>query len=169
MPAPETITEMQSRLVAERARLFESLVGVPREVMLRPWGDGGWSIKDILAHLAMAEAVNVKFARMMVEKEAPLQLREFAAEYPDFPGEFSLDKFNAWMTDRWRSKSLEEIEDALQRTRAETLEWLEKLSPAQLERTGEHAVWGNQTVRGMLRILVIHDRFHRSDIDKRKR
>ena len=168
MAAPETIVEIKTKLETERAKLLDTLANVPRDVMLRPFGDGGWSIKDILAHVAMAESVNVKFAKMMVAQDEPLQLREFAAEYPDFPSPFELDKFNAWMTERGRAKSLEEIIAALKEARVDTLAWLDALAPAQLERTGQHAVWGNQSVRGMLRILVIHDRFHRADIEKRK-
>jgi uncharacterized damage-inducible protein DinB len=168
MPVAEDIPAIRAKLNVERSKLLDSIAGLTRPVMLRPFGAGGWSIKDILAHVAMAESVNVKFARMMVEKNAPLQLREFASEYPDFPGEFELDKFNAWMTERWRAKSLEEILAALEETRAETLAWLDALSPEQLERRGEHVVWGDQSVRGMLRILVIHDKFHRGDIEKRK-
>ena len=168
MAALESVVEIRTKLNGERARLLQVIASVPREKMARPFGAGDWSVKDILAHVAMAESVNVKFAKMMVEKEEPLQLREFAAEYPDFPGAFELDKFNACMTERWRAKSLEEIVAALNAARRDTLAWLDTLTPAQLERTGEHAVWGKQSVRGMLRILVIHDRFHRADIEKRK-
>ncbi|MEW5718036.1 MAG: DinB family protein, partial [Chloroflexota bacterium] len=129
MAVPETIEEIRTKLETERAKLLDAFAHVPREVMLRPFGNGGWSIKDILAHVAMAEAVNVKFAKMMVAQDAPLQLREFAAEYPNFPGAFELDKFNAWMTERWRAKSLEEIIAALNAARADTLAWLATLSP----------------------------------------
>jgi len=168
MAAPETIAEIKAKLNIERAKLLDAMASLPREVILRPFGNDGWSIKDILAHVAVAEAVNVKFAKMMVVKDQPIQVREFAAEYPDFPGAFELDKFNAWMTERWRAKSFEGIIAALHAARADTLAWLDTLTPAQLERTGEHAVWGRQSVKGMLRILVIHDRFHRADIEKRK-
>ena len=168
MPAPETVQEIKAKLDVERTRLLEACAGISQETMLRPFGQEGWSIKDILAHVAMAERVNVRFARMMVAKDAPVQLKEFAAEYPDFPGEFELNKFNAWMMERWRAKSLEEIMTALERARAETLEWVGTLTPAQLERTGEHAVWGRQSVKGMFRILTIHDRVHRGEIEKRK-
>ena len=168
MSAPDDVTGIKEKLNVERAKLLESFAQTPRETMLRPFGDGGWSIKDVLAHVAMAESVNVAFAKMMIAKDTPLQLKEFAAEYPDFPGEFELDKFNAWMTERWRAQSLDQVLAALKQTRQETLAWLETLSSAQLERSGEHAVWGNQSVRGMFRILVIHDRVHRGDILKRK-
>ena len=168
MPSPEDKSAIKDKLIAERAKLLESISNVPHVVMLRPYGDEGWSIKDLLAHVAMAESVNVKFARMMVVKDSPLQLREFAAEYPDFPGVFELDKFNAWATERWRAKTLDEIVRALSETRADTLAFLDTLTVEQLERAGEHAVWGKQSVRGMFRILVIHDKFHRGDIEKRK-
>jgi uncharacterized damage-inducible protein DinB len=167
MPAADDKSSLKDKLIAERTKLLESIANVSRDVMVRPY-ESGWSIKDVLAHVAMAESVNVKFAKMMVAKESPLQLREFAAEFPDFPGEFELDKFNAWMTERWRTKSLEEILSALNETRVDTLAFLDTLTPEQLERTGEHAVWGKQSVRGMFRILVIHDKFHRGDIEKRQ-
>ncbi|MBI4789998.1 MAG: DinB family protein [Chloroflexi bacterium] len=168
MPRPDDVAGIKAKLNAERAKLIESFAGLPPEALLRPFGESGWSIKDILAHVAMAEGVNVKFAKMMVAKKSPAQLAEFAQEYRDFPGEFEMDKFNAWMTERWRAKSLNEILEALRQARADTLAWLETLTPEQLERTGEHAVWGKQSVQGMFRILVIHDKFHRGDIEKRK-
>ncbi len=168
MPTPDDVAGITEKLNAERAKLLESFANLPRETMLRPFDDGGWSIKDLLAHLAMAESVNVAFAKIMVVKDSPLQLKEFARAYPDFPGEFELDKFNAWMTERWRAKSLDQVLAALDQTRQDTLAWLETLTAAQLERSGAHAVWGDQSVRGMFRILVIHDKFHRGDIEKRK-
>jgi uncharacterized damage-inducible protein DinB len=168
MAGPDEVAGIKDKLAVERAKLLESFANLPRETMLRPFGEEGWTIKDLLAHLAMAESVNVKFAKMMLTKELPLQLRELAADYPDFPGEFELDKFNAWMTERWRAKSLEQIVAALGQVREETLSWLDTLTHAQLERSGEHAAWGKLSVKGIFRILVLHDRTHRGDILKRK-
>lgn len=167
MVAPEDIAGIKEKLNVERAKLLAAFRDVPREIMLRPYA-GGWSIKDVLAHLAMAESVNVKFAKMMVAKDSPVQLQEFASDYPDFPAPFELDKFNTWMTERWRAMPLAEVINALHHTREETLAWLDMLKPEQLEKSGEHAVWGTQSVKGIFRILVIHDKFHRADIEKRK-
>ncbi len=167
MPVSDDVAGIKSKLNTERAKLLESFKGLSPEMMVRPF-EGGWSIKDILGHIAMAEGVNTKFARLMTAKDAPAQLSELAGEYPDYPMPFELDKFNAWMTERWRTKSLIQIIDALHTTRAETLAWLDTLTQAQLEKIGEHAKWGNQSVRGMFKILVIHDKFHRGDIEKRK-
>jgi uncharacterized damage-inducible protein DinB len=167
MPANQDVVAIKEKLNAERAKLLDAFKGLTPEVMTRPF-EGGWAIKDVLAHVAMAEGVNVKFAKLILAKESPAQLQELASEYPDFPMPFELDKFNAWMTERWRKKSLVEIIDALHATRADTLAWLEMLTPEHLERKGKHAVWDDQSIRGMFRILVIHDKFHRGDIEKRK-
>lgn len=160
--------QIKANLMAERGKLLAVVDEVAREDMLRAPAGGSWSIKDILAHLAMAESLNVRFAQMMVSKDAPEQLVEFKREYPDYPGEFELDRFNAWMTERGRRMSLEEAVTAVNAERAKTLAWLETLTPEQLERRGKHAVWGDQTVRSMFRILVLHDRLHRGDIEKIK-
>lgn len=167
MPALANIAGVKEKLDAERARLLESFKGLPTEIITRPAADG-WSIKDILAHLANSERVNVKFAQRMVAKNAPVQLDELSADYPDFPLPFTLDKFNAFMTDRLRAQSFVQVMDALHTTRADTLKWLATLTPADLERAGGHAAWGTQTVSGVFRILVIHDKAHRGDIEKRK-
>ena len=168
MPAPDSIPEIKNKLIAEREKLIAAFANLPREVVLKPFGDDGWSIKDLVAHVAGSEAVNVKLAMLMVAKNEPVQLAELASDFPDFPPPFDLDKFNAYTMNKWRAKSLEEIIVALEQTRAETLAWLDTLTPEQLERTGEHAVWGKQSVRAMMRILVIHDKAHRGDIEKRK-
>ncbi len=166
MPTPEDIAATRAKLEGERAKLLRSFAQLSPDLLLRPAGPGGWSVKGILAHIASSEEVNVKFAQMMLAQEAPVQLRELKREFPDFPGEFDLDKFNAWMTERGRAQSQDEVLARLHGVRGKTLAWLDSLAPEQLERTGEHAVWGKQSVYGMLRILVIHDRFHRADIEK---
>lgn len=167
MPAPDDTAAIKSKLNVERIKLLESFANLPTETMHKPLGPEGWSIKDILAHVAVAEGVNVKFARIMVERDSPVQLQELAADFPDYPGEFELDTFNAWMARAWQTKSLDEVILALHTTRAQTMAWLDTLTPEQLDRSGTHAVWGTQTVRGLFRILVIHDRAHRGDIEKR--
>jgi len=168
MANPDERASITDKLKAERAKLLASLADLPREIMHRPLGDAGWSIKDVLAHLAMAEEVNVRFAKLMVARDTPVQLDELANAFPDYPLPFELDKFNNWMAERWRAKSLDEVLTALDATRAATLAWADTLTHEQLARSGAHAVWGNQSVHGMLRILVIHDKFHRGDIEKRK-
>jgi hypothetical protein len=166
MSAITEIETLASKLRTERARLLSAVGGLEAGEFTRPFGEG-WSVKDILAHLAAAEELNVKFAKMMVSQERPVQLREFAADYPDFTGSFSLDGFNAYLTAKLHSIPLRDVLNQLQETRAVTLAWVETLTADQLGRGGQHAVWGDQTVRGMLRILALHERVHTRDILKR--
>jgi hypothetical protein len=169
MLANAEIETIKSKLNAERAKLMAALKQLSSDELMRPLEDG-WSAKDVVAHLAMAEAVNVKFAKLMLAHDGPVQLRVMAQDFPDYIARgqrFSLDDFNSYMTEKLRAKSLDEVMRSLDETRADTLAWVDTLTSVQLERGGQHAAWGDQTVRGMLKILVIHDKFHTQDILKR--
>lgn len=160
------IENIKHRLITERTKIMAAVAALSPADVLRPLPDG-WSAKDILAHLANSEAVNVKFARLMLSQNQPVQLRAVASDYPDFIAShdtFTLDEFNAYIAEKWRITPWSDVLSTLQTTRNETLAWLESLTPAQLDRSGEHAVWGDQTVRGMLKILVIHDKLHTQDL-----
>lgn len=139
-----------------------------RAELLQPAPDG-WSVHDILAHVANAELINVKFARLMLELDMPNQIKLVRADYPDYEGAFDLDRFNAYMTDKLRQRSLEGVLEQLEQTRAGTYAWLDTLTPEMLDRRGEHAAWGAQTVRGMIKILMLHDKTHTQELVKRSR
>jgi hypothetical protein len=153
-------------LAAERAKLLTAVESLSPAELVQPH-DGGWSVKDILAHITNAEKVNVKFARLMLETDTPVQLDALAADYPDYVGAFELDRFNAYMFGKLRDEPPDRVLDSLTAVRAATIGWLETLTPDQLDRTGEHAAWGEQTVRGMVKILVVHDKMHAQEIMKR--
>lgn len=152
-----------TKLESERGRLLRAIQGLTPDQLETP-GASGWSPRDILAHVAFSEQVNVKLGRLMVEHDRPDQLRALAADFPDYPGAFSLDGFNAYMTPRLRALSTAQAVELLSATRDETLAWAATLTPEQLERRGVHAVWGEQNVRDMLRILALHDKMHAQEI-----
>ena len=163
-----TMAQIRAKLESERAQLSEIVTGMSREELLEPHASG-WSAKDLLAHLTIAEGLNVKFARAMIALDQPRQLEIVRSDFPDYPhAHFVLDEFNAYMTDKLRVHSLDFVLAELARVRGETLRWLESLSEEQLDRRGLHAAWGEQTVRGVFRILAIHDKLHRDDLAKRK-
>lgn len=161
------IETLKQKLALERAKLLDAVNALSAAERAEPFLDG-WSVNDLLAHVAHSEAVNVKFAKLMLTNAKPVQVEAVAADFPDYVGEFELDRFNAYMTDKLRAHSPEQILQNLRETRAATLAWMEQLTPEQLERRGEHAAWGEQTVRGMLKILALHDKMHTQDILKRK-
>ncbi len=163
MSAYAQIEALAIKLSTARAKLWDAVRQLDASDFTSPL-DGGWSVKDVLAHLAAAEALNVKFAKLMVSQERPVQLEALAGDYPDYIGPFSLDGFNGYLTDKLRAKPLTDVLNGLEATRSDTLEWVETLTPEDLERGGQHAAWGDQTVRGMLRILALHDKVHTQDI-----
>jgi hypothetical protein len=168
MAATNDLQLLKDKLAAERAKLLATIAVFPPDELTRPF-PGGWSAKDILAHLAIAETVNVKLARLMLETDHPVQLEALRGDFPDYPGLFSLDHFNAWTVERARAQTPEQVLAALHTTRAETRAWLETLRAEDLERTGVHAVWGETTARAMLKMLALHDKMHRADLEKRRK
>ncbi len=166
MPSAE-IETLKQKLDAARVKLWEAVQPLSPEELSRS-RVGDWSVKDMLAHIAFAEELNVKFAKLMLAQERPVQLEAMAQDYPDYARPFSLDDFNAYMMEKLRAHSLEQILSGLRETRAATLAWMDTLTPEQLERGGQHAAWGDATVRGMLKILALHEKMHTQDILKSK-
>lgn len=162
--AQTTETELlKQKLELERAKLLAVIQTLDAAEMLLPLVDG-WSAQDILAHVANAEWLNVKFARLILEQDKPSQIESVIGDYPDYVGDYSLDSLNAYFAEKLRGDSLDVILKRLHDTRAATYEWLATLTPQQLERTGKHAFWGEQTLRGLCKILLLHDKMHAQDI-----
>jgi uncharacterized damage-inducible protein DinB len=166
MPPVAEIETLKQKLAVARARLLDVCKPFSPAALAQPASDG-WSVNDILAHVANAEKINVKFARLMLGMDKPIQVQVVAADYPDYAGAFELDRFNAYMLEKLRGQTYETPMRALEETRAATLAWLDELSAADLERKGAHAAWGEQSVRGILKILILHDKMHAQQIEKR--
>ena len=160
------IQVLKEKLAAQRNKLWEAIRSLsPEQLDVAPPGE--WSARDILAHIAFAESINVRFARLMVEQDKPAQAAALAHEFPDYEGPFALDRFNVFMHDKLSGQPFHRLADSLDRTRAETLTWIDTLTPEELERGGEHAAWGETTVRGVIRILALHDQMHTQELRKR--
>lgn len=166
MSAIPQIETLKSKLALERSKLLDAVNGLSLTERAEPFLDG-WSVNDLLAHVAHSEAINVKFAKLMLASDTPVQLEAVAADFPDYTGPFELDRFNAYMTDKLRARGFDDILSALTDTRAGTLAWMDTLTAEQLERRGVHAAWGDLTVSGMLKILMLHDKRHSQDILKK--
>lgn len=164
---PEIAT-LKHKMILERGKLLDAVNALSLTERAEPFLDG-WSVNDLLAHLAHSETVNVKFAKLMLTGDMPVQVEALAADFPDYTGPFALDRFNAYMTTILRARGAVDILQELRDARAETLRWMDTLTLEQLEQRGVHAAWGNQTARGMLKILILHDKLHTQDILKRNR
>jgi uncharacterized damage-inducible protein DinB len=135
----------------EGAKLIESEVkGVSEDVLRRKPSPEGWSIIEILAHLAVTEQVFLTRYAMMANTDKPalagVDNDELAAKL----------KFH----ERDISDTLKE----LKRLRADTLTLLRALPQKNWQRIGIDPERGEITIEGMTKIHADHDSSHAAEI-----
>lgn len=98
---PANRTDLLRQIREERAELVQALARVPAAARTKPLLDGGWSVKDALAHIAAWE-------RMMVEW-VEVTLR---GETPDRPvtGDDWVDQLNAALYEKHKEMSLADVQ-----------------------------------------------------------
>jgi predicted RNase H-like HicB family nuclease/uncharacterized damage-inducible protein DinB len=106
-----------ARLAAERAGLLEQLVGLDENALTQEPVVGGWTAKDLLAHIAAWDRWELR--EMM---------RMRAGEAPDLSAVQDVDAYNAAVVAAWRERTLTEVLAELREARATWLVWLGALS-----------------------------------------
>ena len=119
----------------------------PSTLTWRP-PEGGWSIRDNLAHLADAERAHRRFLA------AVLQGRSTRL------ADFDLDRWNQEHVARHAGQSVDEILDALRAERHETLAFIAALRADAWDRQGQHPALGEVSVRQVIRVIGVHERMH---------
>lgn len=150
-PAP---ADPAGRLVAETHQILALVTGLSeRQVSQVPDGQT-WSIRDYVAHLASADDNLLRLIeRGLVGDSTPL------------PG-FDLDRFNRAAVAATGHLSLAEVLADWQRARSALLERYNRWTPEQLNTVCWHPFFGQQTVAQFIRIMAVHQRAHRKDIQK---
>lgn len=123
------ISEMIERIDDAWRDLFASFEGMTDDDMLQPGVTEAWSVRDILAHVAVWDAFSL-------EKLPAILTTGEHADYED------TDDFNARMTEEKRGLSLEEVREELADTHQRLLDYLRGVSP--------EAVAGNDPFRERL-------------------
>jgi len=161
MPQPISVLGLIAKLNEERARLLAAVVDLSETEVTRPLptSEGGWSVKDVLAHVAISEAANLTFARRIVAEDNPVQI-------PPDRGPFDLDRWNNSQVRRRQNLTWAQVQDDLAAARQDTLAFVAGLEEAQLDRRGIQAVFGEMTLGQLLKILYRHDRMHREEIEQ---
>jgi hypothetical protein len=128
----------------------EALAGAKDEELDTPPGEGKWTARQIVHHLADSEMTSAIRLRLLVASPSPsivgYDQEEFAKKlyYDDRPIEASLDAFNA--------------------ARRTTAEILDRLSEAEWLREGTHTEHGRYTVQRWLEIYGTHAHAHADQI-----
>jgi hypothetical protein len=113
-------------------------------------GDEDWSVVEVMCHLRDAEERALERMRAIRDEESP----HLAAYDQD-----------EWARERaYASQDLREVLDAFIRFREAHVADLEKLAPAEWERTGNHAEQGRITISDQTLHMLSHDAIHASQI-----
>jgi len=140
-------------LLARTPALLDAwLRGLPTEWVHATEGPETWSPFDVVGHLIHGERTDwIPRARIILASEGPKTFERF-------------DRFA--QLEAHRGRSLEELLDTFAELRRANLAALTALdlSPADLERTGEHPELGTVTLRQLLATWVAHDQGHVAQI-----
>lgn len=129
--------------------LKQQLAGLSDDLLRYRPAQGEWSIVEIIGHMTDVDAIWPARVRQMLATDNP-QLSQAD---------------NALVTQRdYQNKQLGFLLMTLAERRAEFVELIKGLRPAQLERPGQHPTRGPITVAGAADALSKHDRAHHEQI-----
>jgi uncharacterized damage-inducible protein DinB len=114
--------------------------------------DGGWSIRDNLAHLVDAERAHRRFVELVLEGR-PTRIEGF-----------DLDRWNAEHVARHAGRSVDEILADLTAERQKTLAFIAALPDDAWDKRGDHPAVGEVSVQHLARFISVHQRMHLKDI-----
>ncbi|HYN86876.1 MAG TPA: DinB family protein [Ardenticatenaceae bacterium] len=150
--AENPIDTLTAKLEGDYQHLLETIAGISEERLVTLRDGDGWSIRDILAHVANASADHRRIAQAIV-----------AGSAVTMPG-FDLDAWNRQRLAERSDQDVRTILDALNAEHARLLALLARLAPGDLEKPGHHPALGDTTVGKILRIVGLHQRMHQRDI-----
>lgn len=143
--------------MTQRAVLLEALASTPTDIarLVRAldetaavWrGSGGWSCRDVVAHLLTIEPLYLARLQRIVVEDAPT----IAALYPN-------------ESTHEHMKPVASLCDTFREVRKATLDWLREITPADWQRPATHETKGRTTLRFLVQDLVAHDIEHTAQL-----
>jgi len=139
MPNPTTKGELLEEIHAEREKLDRFLATMTPEQMIQPGAIEGWSVKDVLAHLAEWEVL------LLVWYNAGRR-----GENPPLPAEGygweQMDDLNQKIYEKYRDWSLDEVLAYYRKSYQQTLEAVQAMTEDELFTPGRYAWTKNNTL-----------------------
>jgi hypothetical protein len=155
MATQEAIRELLDKMTEQREALLAEAAGFTDEAAsFAPpdgEGEGQWSVKQQLAHLAEMETAYRAWVQRALEADDP-DVSDVRPERPEIRLEHAPDKSVADLTAQLRDQ------------RAITLSLIEGMTEDQFERTASQPMFGRLTVIQWLRSYYRHDRMHRDQM-----
>jgi len=111
-----------------------------------------WTVRQVFAHIAEAE------------KSIPRLITTILEGSPGVPEDFDLDGYNERKVNQLGDISPDELFERFTAHRTATVAMVNKMTPADLEKTGRHPFLGVAPVLEMLKLMVVHINLHQRDI-----
>ncbi len=116
--------------------------------------DAPWTARDVLVHLAISEAGHVGQITRCVAGEAPV------------PDDFDLRRFNRSSIKKRPDKSPADLVAEIETAHRQMLDLLEKVTDADLDKTGRHARGDVLTAEQFFRRCAEHRRQHAEELKR---
>ena len=151
------LAELIRAYAASTVHFEQAVAALPAEAIDRAPADG-WSPRMVVHHLADAETVAHGRLRRLLAEPAPVVIQGFdeqawadcpALGYRDLPIEHALALFTA--------------------VRASSFDLVERLTPADLERSGQHTDGHTVTIAGWLEHHINHANAHTEQLERAAR
>ena len=142
--------------MTQRLVLLNALASTPSDVARLTRGldeaaavwspDGGWSCRDMVAHLTHIEPLYLARLQRVLAEQSPI----INALLPDPAAHLDLP--------------IVQLAECFEHVRGVTLAWLHEISPGDWQRPALHATKGRTTLRNLVDDLVAHDIEHTSQL-----
>jgi len=157
--ARSTIAEIRQNLYQSRQSTLQSIRQLDEQAASYRPRPSAWSVKEHVAHLVAVEESIIHFAHRILNEDCPISPLCYDVA-------FNQDVWNNREVVQRAGYTWTEAVCALEQTRIELLNLLERIPEEALNRVGSHPVWGEPvTLASILRIPYRHERGHRHEIE----
>lgn len=148
-------TRVRVKMEEARHELVDLLQSLTPEQMELPTRNEGWKVRQVVIHIAQAEGGMLPIAQRILERDP--QQRELAQS-------IDLARYNNSMIKRRTDKTVPELIEELNTSRAKVNELLAQVSDSDLDLPGYHPAVGEITLYGLFVVIYRHERDHAEDI-----
>ncbi len=139
-PQPGSKAELLERMRAGREEWDALIAQIPDSARTEPALAGGWSVKDLIAHVAAYENWTAAQIRAANEGRAPTNRELYGVdEMPDDPEGWDIDRLNAAIYAQYKETPLAEVMTFSQQAFADLVAAVEAVSDEDFTRKGAQA------------------------------
>ncbi len=154
MPESPAFLSERLKTEGEKTSAFFSALS-PEQWQMVVYTEGGdWTVRNLLAHLVMAEKGFLKL------------FADICAGGPGASADFDIDRYNASQQQKTAELTPAELLTQFRATRAEMMTLVASFTVADLEKQGRHPFLGQTTLAEMVKMVYRHNQLHQRDLRK---